>query len=238
MNKKKIKQRRKKRFQIKKKAIKSIEARTIRKIVFLSKKDAQDFLWGIPPLSKGDRLLKPSDNLYDTCINRGMSFNESHFPDAYMNTAFLLLTLMELTNTNGIRDGLIYPAFYSFRHYLELIMKDSLNRFGKGGLDKNVIQREHNLCKLWTELSTHFEEGEDKEIIHNLLQELNRIDKNGELFRYPYEIGADWRKVTSSLPSGLFEIKRLKTTMLKIYRFMDGINSLAHSTNEQFDYFP
>lgn len=57
------------------------------------------------------------------------------------------------------------------------------------------------------------------------------IDPKGELYRYPYEIGKDGNKLTSSLPSGLFEIKTLKETMIKVYRFLDGINSLAYEVN-------
>ena len=175
-------------------------------------------------------LFSPSQDLHDSFLNRGTSLNEYHLPEAYMSTAFLLLTMMELTNTNSIRDGLIFPAFFSFRHYLELTMKDSLNRLKNRGLDELVILREHNLCKLWTQLSPFIEDGKEKEIIQNLLFEINRFDKDGELFRYPYEVGKDGEQLRNSLPSGLFEIKKLKMTMLKIYRFMSGISYLAYDS--------
>ena len=51
--------------------------------------------------------------------------------------------------------------------------------------------------------------------------------------RYPYEIRKEGYKLTSSLPSGLFEIKTLKETMIKVYRFLDGINSLAYEYSSQ-----
>ena len=229
-----IKKHRKRRFQFKKDFVKSIEARTIRKLVLLSKKEALDYLRGIPPLNNKDRLLKPSDNLYNTCINRGTSLNECHFPDAYMNTAVLLLTMIELTNSNSVRDGLIYPALFSFRHYLELIMKDSINRFEHVGLDELVIKRTHDLLRLWERLSPYIEKGEDKDIVQDLLIEMNNVDCKGELFRYPYEIGTEGDKLLSSLPSGLYEVKELKTTMLKIYRFMDDINSIAYASNDNY----
>lgn len=233
MNIRRKKMQHKKSYQYKKSFIKSIESRTIRKLLFLSKKEAADFLLGIPSLKITDKMLNLSDNLNDTCINRGINLNESHFPDAYMNTAFLLLTMMELTNTNSIRDGLIFPAFFSFRHYLELTMKDSLNRFEHSGLDELVIQREHNLCKLWTKLSKYIEEGKDKTIVQNLLFEMNRIDPNGELFRYPYEVGNNCVKLQNCLPSGLYEIKNLKTTMLKLYSFFENINFLAYESDHK-----
>ena len=232
-NRKHTKMRHNKNYAFKKQFVKNIEARTIRKIIFLSKKDASDFVNNIPPLKRNDRLFVISGNLHDSYINRGVALNECHFPDAYMNTAFLLLTMIEWTNTNSIRDGLIFPALFSFRHYLELTMKDSLNRFENNVLDEYVIKREHNLCKLWTKLSAYVGEGEEKNIIHNLLFELNRFDINGELFRYPYEIGENWEKLSSSLPSNLYDIKKLKTTMLKMFRFMEEINTLAYICNDE-----
>lgn len=218
-----------KRYQFKKKLVKTIERRVFRQLIMLSKMDTPEEFWKIGALKKSDRFFKDSENLNDTCINRGTTINETHFPDSYFYTSMLLITMILLTNSNSIRDGLIYPALFSYRHYLELILKETLNLFEcSGHLSDEVINREHSLAKLWNKLSIHIDEGEDKDIVRNLVFELNRIDPNGELFRYPYEIGKEGYKLTSSLPSGLFEIRNFKETMIKVYRFLDGINTLAY----------
>lgn len=224
-----MKRRKNKRYQFKKKFVKTIERRVVRQLIMLSKKDTPEEFWKIGALKKTDRFFKDSENLNDTFINRGTMINEAHFPDSYFYTSMLLITMMQITNSNSIRDGLIYPALFSYRHYLELTLKETLNLFEYSGhLVEEVINREHSLAKLWNKLSPHIDEGEDKDIVRNLVFELNRVDPNGELFRYPYEIGKEGYKLTSSLPSGIFEIRTLKETMINVYRFLDGINTLAY----------
>lgn len=229
-----MKRRKNKRCQFKKKFVKTIERRVVRQLLVLSKKDTPEEFWKIGALKKSDRFFKGSENLNDTYINRGTIINEAHFPDSYFYTSMILITMMQLTNSNSIRDGLIYPALFSYRHYLELILKETLNLYEcSGHLVEEVINREHSLAKLWNKLSPHIDEGEDKDIVRNLVFELNSVDPKGELYRYPYEIGDDGNKLTSSLPSGLYEIKTIKETMIKVYRFLDGINTLAYEYSKQ-----
>ena len=220
----------KKRYQFKRSFIRSIERKTIRQLVFLSKHEASQHLWNYPQLKHSDRFFIQTDNINDSCINRGIELNEVHLPEAYFDTAILLVTMIQLTNSNGIRDGYIFPALFCYRHYLELTMKDSLNRFeGNGRLDNLVVEREHSLCRIWNKLKHYIDEGEEKEMVQNRIFEFNNIDPNGELFRYPYEISKEGWKYPSSLPSGLHNIKKLKETMIKVYQFMNGINSLAYN---------
>ena len=65
---KKKEKKRIKRYKFKKTFVSFIERRTIRRLLVLSKKDAIDFLWNVPPLKKGDKLLKPSENLNDSLV--------------------------------------------------------------------------------------------------------------------------------------------------------------------------
>ena len=225
------KKKRRKRYQFKKGFVKTIERRTIRQIILLSKKDAVEFYSSVMPLNNTDKLFLSSNNFYDSLLNRGIYLNEVHFPEAYFNTAILLLTMIQLTNTNSIRDGLIYPALFCFRHYLELIMKDTLNYYN--GYSKvvaeDVAHREHRLYQLWNSLSAYIEEGMEKKIMERLISELHNIDPKGELFRYPYELSEDDCKLLPNIAlSGLLEVENLKNVMLKMYQFMDGINSLAY----------
>lgn len=213
--------------------IKSIERRTVRKLLFLSKKEASDQLWNIPPLKKSDKFLEESHNLNDSFLNRGISINEAHFPEAYMDTAIILLRLILMTNSNGIRDGLIYPALFSFRHYLELTMKDSLNHFASSEKVVPEVQaREHNLKILWKALLPYIGKGEEVDIMQKLIFEVNNVDSTSETFRYPYEVDEYGNKRLPHIDqTRLNDVVKLKRVMLKMYRFMDGINGLAHDSN-------
>lgn len=221
----------KKKYQFKKKFIKSIERRTIRYLLFLSKNEASFQLKNLPLLKKADKFLESSNNLNDTFINRGISINEILFPNSYMNAAIILLQIVIMTNSNGIRDGMIYPALFSFRHYLELTMKDSLNHFSNStGTVKEVREREHNLKTLWKSLLPFINKGEEVEIMQKLLFELNNIDPTSETFRYPYEVDENgYKRLPQIDQTRLNDVIKLKKVMLKMYRFMDDINWLAHS---------
>ena len=223
----------KKRSYFKKKYTRFVERRTIRKLMFLSRNEASNMLWNLPPLKQADKFLEESYNLNDSFLNRGISINEIHLPEAYMNTAIILLNMIQMTNSNGIRDGLIYPALFSFRHYLELTMKDSLNRFSNTGeLDPFVIRREHNLVSLWNSLSPYIEEDESKSNMSKLINEVNMIDPTSERFRYPYEISRVGNKLLPNIQQRrLNNMNKLKQVMLKMYSFMDGINSLSYCSN-------
>lgn len=219
----------KKNCHFKKAYTKAVTAQTVRQLLLLSKKEMYEHLHNIPPLKKSDKLLYDSVNLQNSCINRGTRINECIIPDAYLHTAFLLCTIIQMSNNNCIKDGLIFPALFSFRHYLELTMKDSINRFCNKGLSEIVIERNHNLVEIWGKLSPFLEDGQEKEIVRNLIGGFNALDPNGERFRYPYEIDANDKKIPNALPNGLIGMKELKRIMLKVYRYFDGISFMAYN---------
>lgn len=235
---KQMRRKKKKKNYFKKKFVNYIERRTVRKLLFLSRNEASDQLWNIPQLKWSDKFLEESTNLNDSYLNRSISINDIHLPEAYINTAIILLSMIQMTNSNSIRDGLIYPALFSFRHYLELTMKDSLNHFNTSEeLDNSVIRREHNLINLWKDLAIYIEEGESKEIMSKLINEVNMIDPASERFRYPYEISRLGEKQLPEIKQRrLNNIVKLKQIMLKMYMFLDGINSLSYVTIENENY--
>lgn len=226
----------KKRYQFKKNFISSIERRTVRRLILLSKKEAYNHLWNIPPLKKTDKFLEESNNLNDSFLNRGIYLNEAHFPEAYMNSAIILLQMIIMTNSNGVRDGLIYPALFSFRHYLELTMKDSLNHFNNlhsSQVVQEVQKRDHNLKNLWKALLPHIGTGEDVDIMQKLIYEVNNIDSTSETFRYPYEVDENgYKRLPHIDQTRLNDVVKLKRVMLKMYRFMDGVNFIAHDNKK------
>lgn len=226
---------RKKRYQFKRQFAKSIERRTVRRLILLSKKEACDQLSNLPPLMKSDRFLEGSNNLNDSFLNRSIYLNEVHFPEAYMNTAIILLQMIIMTNSNRIRDGLIYPALFSFRHYLELTMKDSLNYFSNSNSSqvvKEVLDRDHNLKNLWKALLPYVEIGENVDIMQKLVYEVNNIDPTSETFRYPYEVDDNGNKRLPHIDqTRLNDVKQLKKVMLKMYCFFNGISFWALESN-------
>ena len=83
--------RKKKRYQFKKTFIKSIERRTIDKMIALTNKDYLLECLNVEPLREGDKLFVESEDMSDSFLNRSKSNNEIVMPNAYINTALWLL---------------------------------------------------------------------------------------------------------------------------------------------------
>ena len=113
---------------------------------------------------------------------------------------------------------------------MELTLKDTLIRFSKAStVVKEVLEREHNLKKLWKSLLPYIEDDDDVRIMQKLVYEVNNIDPTSETFRYPYEVDEYGNKRLPHIDqTRLNDVFKLKRVMLKMYRFLDGVNSLSY----------
>lgn len=238
------KRRNKKRFQYKKDFIKTIERRTMRKVMLLSKQEVSNMIMDISPLSVKDRLFVESEDLHNSCLNRNPSIREIHLEESYFSNAIFLLNLIHESDSNAVRDGFIYPALFSFRHYLELTMKDTLNMMtGKGKVSGVVTNKVHNLSDIWTEFKKIVPDDQEIKIIEELIEELTLADPCSFNFRYTYDLKGnkislyikredkkldlEEQKPDNLNPETfplLIDNCNLKTVMLKIYNYFEGIN--------------
>lgn len=234
----------KKGFQYKKDFIRTIERRTIRKVMLLSKQDVANMIMDISPLSENDRLFVESEELHNSCLNRSPSIREIHLEESYFSNAIFLLNLIQESDSNAVRDGYIYPALFSFRHYLELTMKDTLNLMaGKGKVSCVVTNKVHNLSDIWTEFKKIVPNDQEKQIVEELIAELSIADPSSFNFRYTYDLKGNEimlkikrdseeqpqeEQELNNLDSEAFPLlidnNNLITIMLKMYHFFDGIN--------------
>lgn len=239
---------RKKRYQFKKKFAKTIERRTLVKIVLLLGKDVSDYISQTPPLSMGDKLFIQSDDLRNSCLNRDSRIREVHLADSYFCNAIFLLNLIQMSNSNAVRDGYIYPALFSFRHYLELTMKDTLNnKEGNGNVAQVVTNKVHSLYDIWHSFKEYVPHDVECIIIESLIKELSDIDPYSFNFRYTYDIKGNKIRIIvnndevkddenefnsdnlMSLKPIIIDNDNLRAIMLKMYNYFDGYNWLAHN---------
>lgn len=246
---------RKKRYLFKKKFAKTIERQTIRKVMLLSKKDITDLTSNTPPLSMEDKLFIQTENLCNSCLNRSAYVREHHLSDSYFCNAIFLLDLIHESNSNAVRDGYIYPALFSFRHYLELTMKDTLNqKEGIGKVAKVVTDKVHTLLDIWESFKSIVPQDEECSIIESLIKEISDADPYSFSFRYTYDIRGNKIRININKSEGndiedvgsleeneddsddlmtttpiLIDNENLRSIMLKMYDYFDGINWLAHN---------
>ena len=95
-----------------------------------------------------------------------------------------------------------------------------------------ILKRDHNLKNLWKALLPFIGEGEEVDIMQKLIYEVNNIDPTSETFRYPYEVDENgYKRLPHIDQTRLNDLFKLKRMMLKMYCFLDGINSLAHESS-------
>ena len=228
--------RRKKRYQFKKKFVKTIERRIVRKLMQLAKKDISDIICNLPKLSLNDKLFVESDNLNNSCLNRNKNIRDIHLAESYFCTAILLLDLIKMSKCNSIKDGYIYPALFAFRHSLELIMKDTLNILvGKNNVADVVKNKVHNLETIWNVFKNKAPYDETTIVIDNLIKELSNTDPNSFNFRYSYDIKGNPIDISLNnefvmdddirkKKTFIIDNENLKMIMLKMYDYFDRIN--------------
>ena len=227
---------RKKKYQFKKQFIKSIERGCMQKMIALTKKDYLSECLYIEPLKDGDRLFVESEDISDSFLNRSKKNNEIVMPEAYIKTALWLLDLITLSDNNFVKDGYIFPALYCFRHYLELIMKDSihyfkLNRREISSDELGYSDKEHGLFNLWNSLRNFLDDNNQVKRICKIIKEMDDIDKSSTAFRYAFNHN-NGRIVEYDYPATMIDVSELKKRVLQLYNFFEGINHLSRIENE------
>ena len=226
----------KKRYQFKKQFIKTIERRSFEKMIALTRKDYLSECLYVDPLKEGDRLFNESSNMSVPFLNRSKNNNEVVMPEAYINTALWLLDLIKLSNNNLVKDGYIYPALYCFRHYLELIMKDSIHYFklNRGEISSDELgysDKEHGLFNLWNSLRNFLDDNNQVKRICKIIKKMDEIDKSSTAFRYAFNHN-NGRIVEYDYPATMIDVSELKKRVLQLYNFFEGINHLSRIENE------
>jgi hypothetical protein len=106
----------------------------------------------------------------------------------FRNAAVLLLEQAAAVGPWQDRDPLIWPALYSFRHYMELELKYLVRGFP--ALDLGVPAPTHRLRKLWPSVAEGFvrcfgdEDREPFDLLERTIALFEALDPAGDGFRY------------------------------------------------------
>ena len=203
---------------------------------------------------ENDILFKSqSGNNFDyATINSQKGINNEHslflLIEGYRDASSKLLNeLLIAEKVDWLKiDSLIYPILYSFRHYLELIIKDTIRNYNlidkKISSDEIGFKKEHSILKLWSLLKNRIIEnynGYDKETIQqceientsveNMLIEINNLDEYSFGFRYPFQVADYGKNINSKIVYMFGELKidlnNLNTNMSKLINYFEGLNS-------------
>ncbi len=198
----------------------------------MSKTEMYNNLCLVPPIQIKDELFVESSNIEDSMLGRGLWLNENAYIEGYAGTAILLLDMILISKNNAVKDSYIFVSLFCFRHFLELSMKDTIKHvFSTSWQDI----RGHNLKELYKKILEipNMNEDETTRAIKKMIDTINDYDPSGTAFRYPYSVQNDTGelKTTMRYPPTLIEVRTLKTRLLQLYAFFDGINSMVQYNN-------
>lgn len=231
--------RKKRRYQFKKAFRKQIEKGAIRNFINKEMKDlscikisdAASESLEVGPLKEGDSLFRRSENIEDSFLTNSRKAKGLFMLEGYINSALNLLNIIKESNGNLAKDSYVFPALFNFRQYLELTMKESISSFEKlGGQYKD--DKNHTLTSLWNSLYVFLDKG-DKElpVVGKLIQEFDDKDRYSMAFIYPYQKGKEGELQQENSFNDLIDIENLRTKMLQLYRFFEGVSELANVEN-------
>jgi len=231
--------RKKRRYQFKKAFRKQIEKGTIRNFINKEMKDlscikisdAASESLEVGPLKEGDSLFRRSENIEDSFLTNSRKAKGLFMLEGYINSALNLLNIIKESNGNLVKDSYVSPALFNFRQYLELTMKESISSFEKlGGQYKD--DKNHTLTSLWNSLYVFLDKGDKAlPVVGKLIQEFDDKDRYSMTFRYPYQKGKEGELQQENSFNDLIDIENLRTKMLQLYRFFEGVSELANVEN-------
>ena len=174
-------------------------------------------------------MFQPSSSSSDSIINNG-EMDSLKFSIGYASVAINLLGVCQYCQNNLIKDSYIFPALYCFRIYLENTMKESILLF-KCKAKKDNLEK-HRLESLWEMLTPNMKADSTTKKIRSLILEFEKYDPDSTAFRYSHLVNRELGKSKGELLSSNISIDALRSSMLFIYQFLEGINEMARNSKD------
>jgi hypothetical protein len=132
--------------------------------------------------------FRSSDDMSAARLEQDPSAGDYRRRKGFQTAAVLLLEEAAAALWWHDRDPLVWPALYSFRHYVELELKYLVREFPELGL--GVPPATHRLRKLWRPVAEGFtrcfgdEDREPFSVLERAIAMLEALDPAGDGFRY------------------------------------------------------
>ncbi|GEP93495.1 hypothetical protein SAMN05660909_05394 [Chitinophaga terrae (ex Kim and Jung 2007)] len=195
--------------------------------------------------TENDRFFVPDSGVQKTyaSINRTKGLNNDNallfIGEGYQSASIILLNeIIENHNEDWMKiDSLIYPILFSFRHYLEIVIKDTLRNHklisGDTYSDEIGFPPDHDLFKLWERLKPYLDKTYEHSdthpaqmtVLEKLITEFNDVDKGSYSFRYPFNRPQrNNDDIVFSLEAMTINLLNLKSTFEKMIFLLGSIN--------------
>lgn len=152
------------------------------------------------------------------------------YRESYFEAGKILASEWQKDDRNWI---LKHPMLFCFRHFVELSLKAMIAIYCKllGQESRIKIEKEHGPMRLWNEARRLMDEAvpntgtgdETNRTVERCLNELNQVDKDSQLFRYP--TNKDGQSIEDRLP--LVDLGQFLATMENLHALFIGCQAQA-----------
>lgn len=160
------------------------------------------------------------------------------YSEGYKESADILIETAINQSNHTLNDKIVFPAIFSYRQYLELVMKDLYIQYSIETEEKKkkVIDRKsHSLIGIWNSLRPiidKYASNDDKDEfdeIEQLILEFHNYDIGGDAFRYPVD-----RKLELHHDEWIYlDLVNLKSVMNDLYNRFDIMKSYLQDKREK-----
>lgn len=176
-----------------------------------------------------DLMFQPSYSSSDSIIHNG-ELDSLKFSIGYASVAINLLGVCQYCKNNLVKDSYIFPALYCFRIYMENTMKESILLF-KTGVNIEDLKK-HGLINLWEMLTPYIPSDGTTKKARRLILEYESYDPDSTAFRYCHVVNRQLGDNKGKILSSGISIDALRSSMLFIYHFFEGVNELARMSKD------
>lgn len=173
----------------------------------------------------GQLLFVQGDDWYNNAMLGWTHFPWDIYAAGYKDAADALVGA--LAERKASLDSVVYPLVFLYRQGLELQLKLILPLARRLAGKEAVMDHQHGLMPLWSELRRHLDQLElredDKELpaIEDFIRQLDTVDPGSFAFRYPTT-----KKGDVSLPKlQHINVRHLAEVMDSIFILLGGIHS-------------
>lgn len=159
----------------------------------------------------------------------------------YKESADLIIENAISSQRIGTVDTAVFPAFFLYRQFIELSLKEFILYFYEGTKEEKITKLSrlnHNLRRMWQEFSKIMPEAEDEEqrntneVVEKYIFEFAELDKSSFNFRYP---------ITKNMDLIFQEEKRInlrhvQNIMEELSNFFSGVSDHLYEMRQYQEY--
>lgn len=149
------------------------------------------------------------------------------------------------SHSNAVKDKLVFPIMFNYRHYLELLLKKYAIKYAKDKAERMELGENmgHNLEFYWRKVkpllvdvySGHDDIEEITEATESYILQFQELDRGSFTFRYPFAKGEEFAPFFNS--DLHIDTVHLRDRMNELYNLLEYMeDAIEYKTNNEEHY--